>query len=356
MEFGIESRFILIKRLSGAVITVGAAWLLQSYWALVIGSLSGRVIGVGLSYAMHPMRPRLSFIRMKSMLSFSTWNLLRGIAGFLNNNLHRFFVGGRGTTAEMGHYSLGSDIAAMPSTELLAPLSRVLFPLFVNLKHDLVQLKQAFLLALGVQTLIGVPAATGLIVVSNELVLALLGAKWIAAVPFIQIMGAVNIIIALGTSGGYVLLALGRAKVVAYSAWASVLLFVVLVTLAIPQGGAMAIATLRLVVAGFIMIMFLYLLNRELPALRMLEMLRSIWRPCIASALMALVLLVLPSLDAVPVIAQLLIKVSVGATVCTVCVLFLWRVAACPDGAEAYLLEKLKLDAAVRRVLRQSPK
>jgi O-antigen/teichoic acid export membrane protein len=126
MEFGIESRFILIKRLSGAVITVGAAWLLHSYWALVIGSLSGRVIGVGLSYAMHPMRPRLSFIRMKSMLSFSTWNLLRGIAGFLNDNLHRFFVGGRGTTAEMGHYSLGSDIAAMPSTELLAPLSRVL--------------------------------------------------------------------------------------------------------------------------------------------------------------------------------------------------------------------------------------
>jgi uncharacterized membrane-anchored protein YitT (DUF2179 family) len=144
--------------------------------------------------------------------------------------------------------------------------------------------------------------------------------------------------------------------VVAYSAWASVLLFVVLVTLAIPQGGAMAIASLRLVVAGFIMIMFLYLLNRELPALRMLEMLRSIWRPCIASALMALVLLVLPSLDAVPVIAQLLIKVSVGATVCSVCVLVLWRVAACPDGAEAYLLEKLKLDAAVRRVLRQSPK
>jgi len=125
MEFGIEFRFLFIKRTVGFVIAVIMAWYLHSYWALVIGSLGGRATGVGLSYAMHPMRPRLSFVRMKSLLSFSTWNLLRGIAGYLNENLHRFIVGGRESTTLMGSYTLGSDIAAMPSTELLSPLSRV---------------------------------------------------------------------------------------------------------------------------------------------------------------------------------------------------------------------------------------
>jgi lipopolysaccharide exporter len=356
MEFGVEFRFVFIKRITGFLITMIMAWHLHSYWALVIGSLGGRVMGVGLSYAMHPMRPRLSFTRMKSMLSLSTWNLLRGIAGFLNENLHRFVVGGRESTAIMGGYALGCDIAALPSTELLSPLSRVLFPMFVELRDDREKLKRGFLLALGIQTLVGIPAGTGLAVVASELVLALLGEKWIAAVPFVQIMGAVNIIIAIAVSGGYVLLALGRAKIMAYSSWMSVLLFTVLAVAAIPQGGAMAIATLRLAVAAFTLVIFIYLAKRELPILRWLEMLGSVWRPLIAAAVMAFVLVALPALDAMPAIAQLLVKVSLGAIVYIVCLLGLWRIAACPDGAEAYLLEKSKLDRTVRRVLRRPPK
>lgn len=87
---------------------------------------------------------------MKPMLSFSSWNLLRGIGNYLNENLHRLLVGRRENSSVMGAYSLGSEIAALPSTELLAPLSRVLFPVFVKLKDSPEKLKQAFLLALGI--------------------------------------------------------------------------------------------------------------------------------------------------------------------------------------------------------------
>ena len=114
--------------------------------------------------------------------------------------------------------------------------------------------------------------------------------------PFVQIMGAVNIIIAIAVSGGYMLLALGRAKIMAYSSWMSVLLFTVLAVAAIPQGGAMAIATLRLAVAAFTLVIFIYLAKRELPTLRWLEMLGSVWRPLIAAAVMAFVLLELPAI------------------------------------------------------------
>jgi lipopolysaccharide exporter len=352
MEFGREFHFFLIKRMTGFLITIGAAWLLQSYWAMVIGTLSGRAMGSVFSYVLHPMRPRLSLVAMKPMLSFSTWNLLRGVGAFLVTKLHRMFVGGRESAAVMGEYSLGCDIASLPSTELLAPLNRVLFPLFVQLKHDLTQLKRAFLLALGIQALVGIPASIGLIVVSHDLVLALLGAKWSAAVPFIQIMGAVNILGAISLSGAYMLLALGRAKITAYAAWMSVLLFTALAVLAIPQGGAMSIAILRLLVSASMFFIFMYLIKRELSTLRMRELLGSIWRPCVAGALMAVLLLELPSLNAMPAIALLLGKVTLGATIYVVCVLALWRLAACPDGAEAYLLKKLKLDHVIRRVLR----
>jgi lipopolysaccharide exporter len=355
-EFGVEFRFFFIRRVSGFAITLLGAWLLRSYWALVIGTLGGRLVGVALSYAMHPMRPRLSFSRMKPMLSFSTWNLLRGIAGYLNNNLHRVVVGGRENAAVMGSYSLGSDIAAMPSSELLAPLSRVLFPMFVEMADEPAKLKRGFLLALGIQTLVAVPAAAGLALVANELVRALLGEKWMAAVRFIQIIGAINIIIAIGSSGGSMLLALGRAKLIAVNAWASVLAFAALAVFAFPHAHAVGIATLRLAVASCSLLIFIYLVKRALPILRSREMLASIARPCLASAAMTLVLLVLPSMEPWAMIVQLLLKVSVGAAVYVLAVAGLWRAAGCPDGAESYLLERVKLDARARAILRQPPR
>ena len=54
---------------------------------------------------------------------------------------------------------------------------------------------------------------------------------------------------------------------------------------------------------------------------------------------MALVIVALP-LDTWPAMAQLLIKVSLGATVYVVAMLGLWRLAGCPEGGESYLLEK----------------
>lgn len=356
MEFGREFRFFFIKRMTGFVITIGSALLLHSYWAMVIGALSGRAVGVVLSYVLHPMRPRLSLARVKPMLSFSSWNLLRGIAGYLNENLHRFIVGRRESAGVMGAYSLGCDIAALPSTEILAPLSRVLFPLFAKLQDDLTRLKRVFLLALGIQAMVGVPAGVGLALVAKELVLALLGEKWVAAIPFIQVMGMVNILHAIGSSGGYMLLALGRSRVTAVSAWVMILLFVVLVMTAVPDGGALTIAWVRLAVALSGLLVFIYLIKRELADLRVREILGPVWRPGAATLLMALVLLGLPSLDVMPAIAQLLFKVALGASVYTLGVLALWRLAGCPLGAESYLLEKMKLDKAAERLLRRPPR
>lgn len=342
MEFGLEFRFFFIKRISGFLLAVGAAWLMHNYWALVIGILGMRLTGTILSYVMHPMRPHLSFARMKAMISFSSWNLLRGIGIYLNESLHRFLVGRRESSNVMGAYSMGSEVAALPSTELLAPLSRVLFPIFVKLKHDLPKLKEAFLLALSIQAVVGMPAGTGLAVVSPEMVLVLLGDKWVAAIPFVQIMGAINIVIAISTSGGYVLLALGRAKITALNAWLQVLMFAAIAALVIPKGGAMAIALLRLAVAVCGLFAFFYLIKRELPSLRVLEILNSVWRPSVASALMVIVLLTFPGLDTLSALAQLILRVSIGAIVFCASLLLLWRCSGCPDGAENYLLKNLK--------------
>jgi O-antigen/teichoic acid export membrane protein len=87
MQFGLDFRFIFTKRIAGFLATIAAAWFLRSYWALVIGTLVSKTTGVLLSYAMHPMRPRISFEKFREIFGVSQWMLIRSIGGYLDNNL-----------------------------------------------------------------------------------------------------------------------------------------------------------------------------------------------------------------------------------------------------------------------------
>ena len=190
--------------------------------------------------------------------------------------------------------------------------------------------------------MVGVPAAVGLALVAPELVLTLLGERWMATVPFIQIMGCINILWALSASGMYLLFALGRAKMTALQTWSQVVMFVALALLLIPEGGAMAIAKLRLGVAAAGLLTFVYLIRRERKSWQLGEMLSCVWRPCAAAALMASALIALPDMTFLPAVVQLLLKTTLGVVVYAAAVLLLWWMGGRREGAEAYLLGKLR--------------
>lgn len=341
MQFGLEFRFFFIKRVAGFIATIIAAWFLRDFWALVIGTIASRTAGLILSYIVHPMRLRLTFTGIREILSFSTWILLRGIGNYFHNEAHKLIVGHRESTFVMGAYSLGGEISAMPTTELLAPLSRVLFPAFVRVKDDVEELKRTYLLALGVQTLVGIPAGVGMVLVAEELVLALLGEKWISAVPYIQVFGIFNILGAINYSGGYLLLALNKAKVSAAFVWAQVVLFLSMAEFVFPHGNALTIAQIRLGVGVLGFIPYGIYISYLMPTIKIGDRLAYIWRSIIAAGLMISVLYEFPLLVGVPVMAILLLKVLVGAFVYIASTIGLWLLVSRPDGAESYLLGKL---------------
>ncbi len=350
LRFGSDFRFLFAKRLAGFVVTVMAAFTLRSYWALVIGSLAGRAFGVALSYAMHPMRPRLSLARFGDIFAVSQWMLVRGIAGYLDTKLHQFLVGRRESAAVMGAYTLGDDISAMPTTELLAPLNRVLFPAFVRVKHAPAELKRVFLLAQGVQSLIGIPAGVGLALVAREAVTILLGERWLAAVPFVEVMALISIANAMLTSGGYLLITLDRARLLALYSAIQVAAFATLALIAIPTGGAMQIAWLRLAIAAGGIISLVVILRRSAVDLRVSELLASVHRPLLGAAAMALVLEQgIAPLQFGPA-TLLALKIPVGALTYACTVALAWQLAGRPAGAETFLLDK------ARHMLRRAPR
>jgi PST family polysaccharide transporter len=70
MDFWAEFRWMASKRVASFIVTMIAALAFRSYWALVVGMVTGRDTGVVMSYAMHPFRPRFALSRARAVLVF----------------------------------------------------------------------------------------------------------------------------------------------------------------------------------------------------------------------------------------------------------------------------------------------
>ncbi len=341
LEFGQEFRFFFYRRVAGFVITLALALLLRSYWAMVFGTLAGRLVGVGLSYAMHDFRPRFTLNRLRTLWSFSQWMLVRNLGTYGAQQIDKILVGRRNGAATLGAYNLADDVAAMPVSELLAPIGRVLFPAFVKLADDPPALRRTFMLAFGIQLLVALPAGVGLALVADLAVPLLLGEQWLPAVPLLQILALISVATALTHGSGYLLLALGKVRVQALLVWGQFVLLATLLLIAMPTAGAGDIAAARLSVAALAMFAFLALVLRALPILRLGDFVANGWRPILATATMAAVLLLWPASIELPLAFQLLAKVSFGVTAYAAAILLLWWLSGRPDGPERAVLDKL---------------
>lgn len=350
MKFQKDFQFLFIRRAAGFVITIVLALLWQSYWAMIIGAISGRAVGVIASYLMHSMRPRLSFRRFSEIFSFSQWMLVQGIGTYFSMNLDRLIVGGQTDTKTVGEYTIAQEIAAMPTSELLAPINRVLFPAFVAAKHNLTRLADKFVLSQSVQGLVALPASVGLALVAEEAVLVLLGSKWTAAIPFIQVLAFAYIAEALSTSAKYVILTLGKAKLSALIVWVQLLVFVVLVGFTFSDYQTLYVAWIRVASTFVGLALVLIVLRTLLPDLTAWDLTRHLSRSVIAVFSMALIVTYTQSIIHLAPFPMLMAKILIGVGSYVSTVLLLWLAVGKPDGAEKYILRTISSATAKFRV------
>lgn len=349
MEFGRDFQFFFIRRISGFLVTLALALWLRNYWAMVWGALAGRVIGVVLSYVLHAYRPSFSFSRLRSLWSFSQWILVRNVGSYGAQQSDKLLVGRMGDSNALGAYSLADEISAMPSNEVLMPLGRVLFPAFARVADDPHELRRIFLLALGVQATVALPAGVGLALVASLAVPVLLGSQWTATIPLIHILALMNAAGALTHSSGYLLLALGKVRLQAILAWVQFAALLTLALLVFRSGEPTVIAGIRLAVAFTVMSLLFAMVLRAVPVLKARDLLSATWRPIVASAIMAVALFLVPHLGADHPLFHLIAEIILGALIYMLSILLLWRLAGLPHGAESYLLEIVGIKQQMQR-------
>jgi O-antigen/teichoic acid export membrane protein len=347
LQFHREFRYVLAKRAATSLlVTIPLALTLRSYWALVAGTVAGTCIAVVLSYALHPFRPRPSFARLRELMRFSKWLLAARVLEIAYGRLPDFIVGRVVGAAPLGALALARDLARLPVTEVAAPVNRAVFPGYAKLAADRGQLRLEYLRVTSRLLLLVVPAAGGLCVLAEPVVLLLLGDDWKAAIPLVRLL-ALNAFVGVWLSTAHTLnLAVGMARsttwILALHAAVSVPLMLWLVPAWGAAGAALALllASLCTAPANFI------LLGKAIP-FRARDAMASMWRPVVATLVMgAIVSALAPRLGWPAHLAMRLAcvasLVASGVLVYVVGVLLLWRVWHVADSAEAWAVARVR--------------
>jgi O-antigen/teichoic acid export membrane protein len=342
MNFRAEFVWQTGKRLIGLAVVLPLAFLMRNYWALIAGMVVGRIAGVLLSYAVHPYRPRFAISARRELFGFSKWVIAATGLEFLLRRSADVVIGRALGPASLGIYNIAVEISSLPTTELVAPVNRAAYPAYARMAHDRAALRRSYLDVVAMVALLATPAAVLLAALAQPLVALLLGERWLAAVPLIQILAFLGVVKFAYTNAYAVFLAIGKPD---YQVRLNAVHLVLLVGLMVFFAGRYGIvgAAAAAAIAGFALVpLSLRYVFRELD-FGVAEFVRSIWRPALAAALLYAGVIALDSaLAPVAGVLETLLRLAAlglaGAAIYVVALYVFWWIAGAPQSAERVLV------------------
>ncbi len=343
MEFDKEFRFMFLCKLIGFLVTVPLAFLLRNYWALIAGQVASKVVAVILSYTMDSYRPRFCLRSSRGLFNFSKWLMIGNICGSIRLHATELIIGRLSGARALGLFTVSHELSNTPTTELIAPINRAVFPAYARIADNLASLRSGYLKVISVIALIALPAALGIAATAPLLVPVALGEQWLAAIPLFIVLAFNGALIAMQTNIGSVFLALGRPKVLAGLQAANLVVVVASVIPATHRAGING-AALAFLASTLLLTPLTFALLFNAIKLKLKDYLAVIWRPVVCALAMyfgvsALSAVLLDNTNGVATLTSLLAAIVAGVGLYTALVSVMWWLSGRPDGAESYLLE-----------------
>ncbi|HEY2865247.1 MAG TPA: lipopolysaccharide biosynthesis protein [Casimicrobiaceae bacterium] len=343
LDFDRDFRLLVQTRLVSFVITILLAVLLRNYWALVIGTLSGRGAALLFSYTMHPYRPRISLARSGAILRFSRWVLANNLLYFAQRQGFAFVIGKMLDSASLGLYSLAREVSALATSELVVPIGRAMLPGLSALKNDPDAMQRTFLEALSMVVMLALPLGVGIALTADPLVRVAMGPKWLEAIPVMQILAVVGIARVVTSNSDSHLLALNLPHLTTVLACFGAVVGILSMLWAAPIWGLIAAAWATSATAAFQLVLN-YAIMWRAAGISPAAVGTAIWRAVSACLVMSAAVLVLlqwwPYKSAiVELFLELCCAFVLGALVYVATLLVLWRASGSPPGAEKHTLQ-----------------
>lgn len=190
MEFkGLFISSFVASMISGAI-SIFLACSGLGVWALVWQQIAYYFFYMLILFMSISWKPRLLFsiLRIKTMFAFG-WKLLcASLLDTVYNNIYGLVIGRIYNESMLGNYNRGEQFPKLIVSNLGAAIQSVMLPVLSASQDEPERVKSMLRRAITVSSYLVLPMMAGLIAVARPMVLLLLGEKWLACVPFLQIM------------------------------------------------------------------------------------------------------------------------------------------------------------------------
>lgn len=207
MDFKI---LVIIEILTYVICYVGIqiilAYMNFGVWSLVFASLAQSLLS-GIAcywYVRHNISLLFSWKHYKPLFAFGGRVSFISFLEFLGSNLDTILIGRFTSVGILGIYNRAHMLIKLPMQSITTSVSRVLFPALSSIQNQTERLKNVYLSAISLVGYIIIPGCIGAFVASEQLVLVLLGHKWIEAIPILQILAFGTALSLLSHFGGIV--------------------------------------------------------------------------------------------------------------------------------------------------------
>ena len=177
------------------LVTVPTAYILRSFWALIIGNITKSIIQAIIIIPLSKVGVRLfySIEIFKKMFSFSFWTLIESISIWLTSNIDVFIIGRILDDHYLGLYKTAITTITTYLGIIAAAITTVLFSTLSRYQNDNEKFLETYFRFQRKLALILLPCGVGIFVFRDLVVKILLGPNWTEISLFLGLFALMNV-------------------------------------------------------------------------------------------------------------------------------------------------------------------
>ena len=205
----------MASALFGAACTLTMAYFKYGPYALIVGTLLGSVARVVALNVMAPFlsAPRFSLRAIREFVGFSGIVLTERSIWYWYAQADAVIVGTALGARSLGIFSVAKQLAAIPHERFAEIMNMVALPAFAAVKNDLQRVRDGYLKATRIGAAFSFPVFAGLAAVAGDLVHVIIGKKWDASIPVLQLICVSMPLRVIASVASPVVTAIGRPDV-----------------------------------------------------------------------------------------------------------------------------------------------
>lgn len=219
--------FNWVATLIGYFVAFYLTYINYGVWAIVWMYLTTAIVNSVLYWVSSSWKPNFVFHwgKIKELSRFGLNVLGDTTINYWSRNYDNFIIGKVLGSSDLGIYTRAYSLMMLPLKNITSVFSRVLFPAFSKIQHDIPQIRMQYLKVIKYIAVITFPIMIAMALVSKEFVLLFFGENWTKMIPILSMLSILGAFQSLVSLNGLLYNSLGKAHIAfKVSLWVNLIL------------------------------------------------------------------------------------------------------------------------------------